>query len=81
MRRSFEERWGESIWILHPIRLGIAEHPGFQWSMVVAVHGRKNDKDPEMDGECFKGDVVVMETDCRHFGERENTSQDSTLRA
>ena len=23
-----------------------------------------------MDGECFKGDVVVMETDCRHFGER-----------
>ena len=39
--------------------------------MVVVVHRRKNDEDPEMDGECFNGDVVVMETDCRHFGEKE----------
>ena len=39
--------------------------------MVVVVHRRKNDEDPEMDGESFKGDVVVMETDCRHMGEKE----------
>ena len=59
------------MWILHPVSLWIAEHPGFPWSMVVVVHGRTNNEDPKMEGESFKGDVVVMETDCRHSWKKE----------